>query len=161
VVPAAIHDKVLELCRYPDRMISFNYFSPTTGTSFLTLWIKTQELILLREKRSNRVLEALKEAIRRCVRDVQTISYDFREDDLYVCFSEKEGLPFRMVSEGVRNRLAMVADICYRAALLNPQFEEMAPQKTPGIVLIDEIEHLRKILPPRTDDRTVDGKHGI
>lgn len=49
-------------------------------------------------------------------------------------------LPFRMLSDGVRNMLAMVADIAYRAAVLNPQLEEQAASETPGIVLIDEID---------------------
>ncbi len=117
-----------------------NCLDPASNVSDLIKWIKTQELIILKEKRSNRILEAIKEAIRHCVRNVQTVYYNIREDDLYVCFSDEKELPFRMLSEGVRNMLAMVADITYRAALLNPQFAETAAQETPGIVLIDEID---------------------
>jgi predicted ATP-binding protein involved in virulence len=36
--------------------------------------------------------------------------------------------------------LAMVADIAYRAALLNPHLGERAAEQTPGIVLIDELD---------------------
>jgi len=36
--------------------------------------------------------------------------------------------------------LGMVADIAYRSAVLNPQLGSEAAQKTPGIVLIDEID---------------------
>jgi predicted ATP-binding protein involved in virulence len=49
-------------------------------------------------------------------------------------------LPLRMLSDGVRNVLAMVADIAYRAAMLNPHLGRDAAKKTSGIVLIDEID---------------------
>jgi predicted ATP-binding protein involved in virulence len=49
--------------------------------------------------------------------------------------------------------LGIVADIAYRAALLNPHFAEKAGQLTPGIVLIDEIDlHLH----PKWQRRVVD-----
>lgn len=34
----------------------------------------------------------------------------------------------------------MVADIAFRSAVLNPQFEDQAAAKTPGIILIDEVD---------------------
>jgi predicted ATP-binding protein involved in virulence len=58
-----------------------------------------------------------------------------------------------MLSDGIRNMLGMVADIAYRAAVLNPQLGSEAAQKTPGIVLIDEIDlHLH----PKWQRRVVD-----
>lgn len=43
------------------------------------------------------------------------------------------------LSDGIRNMIGLVADIAYRAIKLNPHLEN-APQKTPGIVLIDEVD---------------------
>jgi predicted ATP-binding protein involved in virulence len=58
-----------------------------------------------------------------------------------------------MLSDGVKNMIAMVADIAYRCATLNPQFEANAAQLTPGIVIIDEIDlHLH----PRWQRRIVE-----
>lgn len=49
-------------------------------------------------------------------------------------------LPFRFLSDGTRNLLALMADIAYRAVILNPALGETAPAETPGIVLIDELD---------------------
>ncbi|MEN9865966.1 MAG: hypothetical protein RL748_1556, partial [Pseudomonadota bacterium] len=49
-------------------------------------------------------------------------------------------LPISQLSDGVRNMVALVADIAQRAVRLNPQFGEEAARKTPGLVLIDEVD---------------------
>ncbi len=49
-------------------------------------------------------------------------------------------LPISQLSDGVRNMVALVADIAQRAVRLNPQFGREAASKTPGLVLIDEVD---------------------
>lgn len=49
-------------------------------------------------------------------------------------------LPITQLSDGVRNMVALVADIAQRAVRLNPQFGHEAARKTPGLVLIDEVD---------------------
>lgn len=49
-------------------------------------------------------------------------------------------LKVQQLSDGVRNMIAMVADIAYRALCLNKQLSTDAVQQTPGIVLIDEVD---------------------
>jgi predicted ATP-binding protein involved in virulence len=49
-------------------------------------------------------------------------------------------LPISQLSDGVRNMVALVADIAQRAVRLNPQFGSDAARKTPGLVLIDEVD---------------------
>ena len=44
------------------------------------------------------------------------------------------------LSDGLRNIIAMVADIAYRSVRLNPQLAEKATDLTDGIVLIDEVD---------------------
>ena len=44
------------------------------------------------------------------------------------------------LSDGVKNMLAMVADIAYRCVLLNSHLGSQAAQQTPGIVMIDEVD---------------------
>ena len=64
-----------------------------------------------------------------------------------------EKIAVEQLSAGVRIVLGMVADVAYRCCKLNPSLGKDAALKTPGIVLIDEIElHLhpawqQKILP--------------
>ena len=49
-------------------------------------------------------------------------------------------MPVDMLSDGVRNAIAMVADLAFRACKLNPQFGEDAPRETHGVALIDEVD---------------------
>lgn len=44
------------------------------------------------------------------------------------------------MSDGYKNTLSMIGDIAYRMAVLNPILGERVLEKTPGIVLIDEID---------------------
>lgn len=49
-------------------------------------------------------------------------------------------LPLRSLSDGIRNMVALIADISFRCAVLNPHFGEQAAQMTPGILLVDEVD---------------------
>ncbi len=50
------------------------------------------------------------------------------------------------LSDGIKNMLAMIADIAYRCVLLNGHLGEDAARKSSGIVMIDEIDmHLHPI----------------
>ena len=44
------------------------------------------------------------------------------------------------MSDGYKNTLSMIGDIAYRMAILNPTLGEMVLEKTPGVVLIDEVD---------------------
>ena len=48
-------------------------------------------------------------------------------------------LSVMQLSDGIRNMIGLVADIAYKAIKLNPHLEN-APKRTPGIVLIDEVD---------------------
>ncbi|WP_370557636.1 AAA family ATPase [Edwardsiella tarda] len=49
-------------------------------------------------------------------------------------------MPLAMLSDGLRNMVAMVSDIAFRCIKLNPHLKNEAAQKTAGIVLIDEVD---------------------
>ncbi len=66
---------------------------------------------------------------------------------------DEHSLPFRYLSDGYRNMVAMAADIAVRCATLNPHLGAEAARGTPGVVLIDEVDlHLH----PRWQRRVVD-----
>ena len=44
------------------------------------------------------------------------------------------------MSDGYKNTLSMIGDIAYRMAVLNPTLGNQVLEKTPGVVLIDEID---------------------
>lgn len=54
--------------------------------------------------------------------------------------SLKGQLPLTHLSDGVRNMVALVGDLAHRCVRLNPFFGQDAAKRTPGIVLIDEVE---------------------
>jgi predicted ATP-binding protein involved in virulence len=49
-------------------------------------------------------------------------------------------LPVSLLSDGIRAMISLVADLAWRCAKLNPHMKDLAPQKTSGIVLIDEVD---------------------
>lgn len=49
-------------------------------------------------------------------------------------------MPVDMLSDGLRNAIAMVADLAFRAYKLNPHLGAEAARQTPGVALIDEVD---------------------
>jgi len=117
-----------------------NCLDAESNQKLMLSWFKTMELAELQQKEPIRVLKSVKQAISNCVDERNSIQYDLLKDDLIITSKQGKFLPFRMLSDGVRNMLAMVADIAYRAAVLNPHLGDQSARETPGIVLIDEID---------------------
>lgn len=93
---------------------------------------------------------AVKSAMGMCYRsafpEAVQVSFDFnvvnRELEITTTYPDQrcEQMPMRLLSDGIKSILMMVADIAYRMAVLNPQFGAAVLENTPGIVLIDEVE---------------------
>ncbi|WP_101318154.1 AAA family ATPase [Aeromonas sobria] len=49
-------------------------------------------------------------------------------------------MPLELLSDGLRNMVAMVSDIAFRCIKLNPHLGANAAQQTSGIVMIDEVD---------------------
>lgn len=113
---------------------------PASNQKQLLKWMKTMEIASLQRGSEINVLSALKQSVSECMENWCSVFYDILEDDLMATSDNGKILPFRMLSEDVRNMLAMVADIAYRAATLNPHLKADVIEQTTGIVLIDEIE---------------------
>lgn len=111
-------------------------------------WFEDMTYIQLQEGRPIAELETVKKALRECylsadpsVIDAQ-FTYDVKSHELEVCIKrdhETERLPVRMLSDGEKGIIGLVADIAYRMALLNPDLLS-GILETPGVVLIDEID---------------------
>ncbi|MBK9261850.1 MAG: AAA family ATPase [Polyangiaceae bacterium] len=115
--------------------------NPLTNLSGTRAWFRRIELLALQEGITPPVLTASKEAIAECLDGFDLVRYDARLDDL-AARSRSTGLAlgFDQLSDGQKNVLGMVADMAYRAANLNPHLGVDAVRKTPGIVLIDEVD---------------------
>lgn len=113
---------------------------PASNQRLLLEWFKRMELVQLQQSRTIGALAAVKNAVARCMEGWKRVWFDINHNDLLAEAEDGRQLPFRMLSDGVRNMLAMVTDIAYRAAVLNPHLGERAAEQTPGIVLIDELD---------------------
>ena len=89
---------------------------------------------------------ALVEAVREATRIVlgptgwQELIWNYEHKRLDVKHVEYGVLPLSALSDGVRNMVALVADIARRGASLNPHLREQAARRTPGVLLIDEVD---------------------
>jgi predicted ATP-binding protein involved in virulence len=100
------------------------------------------------------LITAVREAIRVVLEPTGwwELDWDHERRCLVVGHADHGRLPLSMLSDGVRNMIALIADIARRCATLNPQLSLGAARQTPGVLLIDEVDmHLH----PRWQQRVV------
>ncbi len=94
--------------------------------------------------RFQKTIEVIKKAVDALVKDAtgwHSLEYSQRYNQQLVMQHERHGfMPVDMLSDGLRNAIAMVADLAFRAYKLNPHLGAEAAQLTPGIALIDEVD---------------------
>jgi predicted ATP-binding protein involved in virulence len=66
--------------------------------------------------------------------------WDFLTSTAVAMHEEFGRLPVSWLSDGIRNLIALVADLAHRAVRLNPHFGAEACLESPGIVMIDEVD---------------------
>jgi len=131
-------------------------------------WFEKMTYIELQEGKIIPELEAVRRALSQCYLGIEKNTkevkflFNVKTHELEISIikenEEKERLPLKMLSEGLKSTLSLVADIAYRMAVLNPQFKDDILLKTSGIVLIDEIDmHLH----PKWQRRIVGDLRGI
>jgi predicted ATP-binding protein involved in virulence len=148
-----LRQREIEMLKPDTRFMGYlDCLNPASDVKRLLAWFKTQEVVALQRGVPNKTLEAARRAILSCVADAQHIGFDVARGELMVRFGD-HSFPFRYLSDGYRNIVAMAADIAIRCATLNPQLGENAARDTPGVVLIDEVDlHLH----PRWQRHVVD-----
>lgn len=94
-------------------------------------------------------LKVVENAICKCFEEISgysntVLSFDLDTHRIMLEYASESGekCKFAMneMSDGFKNTLSMIGDIAYRMAVLNPQLGESVLEKTPGIILIDEID---------------------
>jgi predicted ATP-binding protein involved in virulence len=126
----------------------FDCLSPSSSFNEMIAWFhKTMAEIgdsrFATDLRKNVPLfNAVKEATRIVLEPTGWCQLDWNPEGrcLVVGHSTYGQLPLSDLSDGVRNMIALVADIARRCASLNPALREDAAKRTPGILLIDEID---------------------
>ena len=109
-------------------------------------------MLLIARKKPVPEFEAVRNAISSCYKGIDDrknlkdviIDYDAEQEDIeiqmYFYDDKVEVLPLHYLSDGAKSILAIVADIAYRMAVLNPHLLDKVITDTDGIVLIDEID---------------------
>lgn len=130
-------------------------------------WFKLMTEIQIQEGHPVPELEAVKRAMGKCysgaknIENIAKFEYKMKNDEIEIQYKKGEmveKLPMRLLSDGLKITISMVADIAYRMAVLNPQLLDNILEETPGIVLIDEVDmHLH----PAWQKRIVEDLHYI
>jgi predicted ATP-binding protein involved in virulence len=143
------NDRAADLFESGSRFLGYtDCLEPKSDEKLLAKWLKKWEMIEIQEGAEQPVLSAVREAVTTCLDSLQEdgkgrvnrISYNLKADGILVAFENGQVLPFRMLSDGYRSMIGMVADIAYRMAVLNPHLGKDAAKRTHGVVLIDEID---------------------
>lgn len=87
----------------------------------------------------NSILNAIQKSINHSMPNVK-VTYNTKIAE--ICVTDGTGLSilYSKLSDGYRCMISLIVDICRRMITLNPQLGESAIDKTPGVVLIDEID---------------------
>ncbi|MDP1826611.1 MAG: AAA family ATPase [Archangium sp.] len=93
-------------------------------------------------ERPTRLLAAVRKAVDKVLTPTgwRGIDWDFTTRELVAEHHEHGRLSVSLLSDGVRNMISLVADLAHRCVRLNPHFGENAPEFTPGVLLVDEID---------------------
>jgi predicted ATP-binding protein involved in virulence len=122
-----------------------NALSPKASSRSFLAWYKTMddEWGKFEQPEAKLLLDAFKEAIITMVPNWQDMAFSRAENDL-MGKTGKDGkvewTPFRLLSDGYRNLIGMVADIAWRCIKLNGHLLREAVRASEGIVLIDELD---------------------
>lgn len=125
----------------PSRLDGYrDCFDFTIQESSLLAWIRA-EVSAGHERREETVTyRVARDAIISCVEGAKSLYYDERYKDLVVSFEQFGHQLFKNLSDGQRIVLTLVGDLVRRATTLNPNLADHVLKKTPGVVLIDELD---------------------
>lgn len=113
-----------------------NYFKPHKSQVHFLRWLYTQELIAKTDKR-RKTYEAFVSLVSRL--PTGEFYYDLKTKSIICCSNDNLKL-LELGGKVDRNLFALIADIAYRATLLNPHLLDKFFQETCGIVLIDDLD---------------------
>jgi len=145
----------------PGRVSAFSdCLSSSSSFKTFTAWYRTAVQIINNpafkaqslSERTPLLLAAVREAVKTVLEPTgwTTIDWEFPEvapdgtrtgqGYMVVEHAERGRFPLDYLSDGVRNMIALTADLAHRCVRLNPHLGENAARHTPGVLLIDEVD---------------------
>ena len=152
-------DTVLDSAQYSRTSGYLNCLSYASSFKAFTAWygwvyrsylesqihaLQRKEALDATGQRFEHMVQVVQQAVDALVKNAtgwHRLEYSQRHHQQLVMDHPQHGvMPVDMLSDGLRNAIAMVADLAFRAYKLNPQLGKEAALQTPGIALIDEVD---------------------
>jgi energy-coupling factor transporter ATP-binding protein EcfA2 len=122
--------------------------SSRRSTDDFLQWFRDCEHDVLQEAdpsgmtRAKAAIAGVRRAVNLALEEVgwQNLHWGFTVKEAEMDHQSKGVLPLRRLSNGQRRLIHLCGDLAYRCYKLNPHLGETACQRTPGIVLIDEVD---------------------
>ena len=86
------------------------------------------------------IMEAIRYSLREELEQGQSVIYSSRYGEIAIKNADGAVIRFSALSDGYRNVIKIVTDIATKMCILNPYLGKTALQKTPGVVIIDELD---------------------
>lgn len=86
------------------------------------------------------ILDAISRSMKEELNQGERIEHSLRYNGLALVEKDGTWIPFEGLSDGYRNVIRIVADIATRMCILNPYLGMNTLLKTPGVVIIDELD---------------------
>ena len=118
------------------------YRQALTGKSTIRQFLRTMERLTygsIQARKPSPLLTGIVNAVKACIPACEDLYFDINRSQLVARIAGRWE-NFGMLSHGYRGMLGLVADLAYRASILNPHFGAEAALKSPGVVLIDELD---------------------
>lgn len=124
--------------------------SASSNEKLMKSWFRKKTMHKIQNQTVIPELDAVEKAIAECyidsgvTADKVSVKYDLKSEEIVMTYLDENGSwdqhPFHELSDGFRNTMSLVTDIAYRMAVLNPQLLDDVIAKTPGVIIIDEID---------------------
>ena len=125
---------------FASRFVGYRYsVDPRCSPRDLIRWMRFQRRIEIDEEAESAPFRLVLQAIRSCL-PVESLRFSIRHGTLVATLADGRLMPFTALSDGYRNMIAMVGDLAYKCAVLNPHLGNLALQETHGVVLVDELD---------------------
>ncbi|MDH5938673.1 AAA family ATPase [Vibrio splendidus] len=137
----------LEKSTKPSRLDGYKHsVDPRIAVKELVKWFAKQAWRTFQQGKEPTMLRIVRRAVLDCIEGATELRYDADREELLLTIGDNDPQPFSILSDGQRCVLAVVADMAQKAAILNSHLGEDLLKKTPGIILIDELDlHLHPL----------------